>query len=139
MFATIVQAVLDIRYRKGNGVPKGDILRTFKANEYWLMDAVEYPINNIDGKRASDDIRKGHINRGIPNLLERISTLRAENGDTDITIVLIKNLVYECLVQPLRQFGNSVGYSVPQDHPIGFPRYYGDPETIEGIRSVICP
>lgn len=135
LFATIVQAVLDIRYRKGNGVPKGDLLRSFKANEYWLMDAVEYPINKIDGKRTPDSIRKGHINRGKSNLLSRISTLREENGDADITIVLIKNLVYECLVQPLRQSG----YSVPQVGPIGFPRYYGDPATIEGIRSAIWP
>jgi hypothetical protein len=133
LFATIVQAVLDIRYRIGNDVPKRDILRSFKANEYWLMDAVEYPINRIDGNRTSDSIRKGYIIRGIANLLARISTLRAENGDTNFTIVLIKNLVYECLAQPLRQSD----YSVPQVGPIGFPRYYGDPATIEGIRSAI--
>jgi hypothetical protein len=133
LFATIVQAVLDIRYRKGNGVPKEHVLRSFKANENWLMDAVEYPINKIDGKRTSDSVRKKHIDREKSNLLERISTLRVENGDTEITIVLIKNLVYECLAQPLRQSC----YCVPQGGPIGFPRYYGDPVTIEGIKRAI--
>ena len=135
LFTTIVQAVLDIRYRKRYGVSKEHVLRSFKANEFWLMDAVEYPINNIYGKRTSDSIRKGHINRGKSNLLARLSALREENGDTDITIVLIKNLVYECLAQPLRQSG----YYVPQVGPIGFPRYYGDPVTIEGIKSAIWP
>ena len=135
LFATIVQAVLDIRYRKGRGVPKEHVLRSFKENEYWLMDAVEYPINKIDGRRTSDGVRKEHIIRGKSNLLSRISALRAENDDTNITIVLIKNLVYECLAQSLRQSG----YTVPQVGPIGFPGFHGDPATIGGIKRAIWP
>ena len=134
LFSTIVHAVLEIRYRKSDGVPKKSILQCFQENGNWLMDAVEHPINKLNGKRTSDNVRKEYIDREKSNLLARISALRAENGDTDITIVLVKNLVYECLAQPLRQSG----YYVPQVGPIGFPRYYGDPATIGGIRSAIA-
>lgn len=134
LFASIVRAVLDVRYRKSDGVPKKSILQSFQANGNWLMDAVEYPINNIDGKRTSDSVRKKYIDKEKSNLLARISALRAENGATRITVVLIKNLVYECLGQPLRQSG----FYVPQLGPIGFPRYYEDPATIRGIRSAIA-
>lgn len=133
LFTAVVQAVLGIRYRKQDGVPKECVLRRFQAKGYWLMDAVEYPINKIDGKKTSDAFRKEKIENWKPNLLARIAALDAENSGTDITIVLIKNLVFESLAKPLRQ----AGYHVPQTGPIGFPRYHGDPATIEGINSAI--
>jgi hypothetical protein len=136
LFTTIVEAVLgkDFLYRKRGDLPKDSVLRRFQEKGYWLMDAVEYPINNIGGKKTSDSARKRHIEQGKAKMLARVASLHAENGDTDITIVLIKNLVYECLAKPLRQ----AGYYVPQAGPIGFPRYHGDPKTIKGIKSAIA-
>ncbi len=133
LFGAIVEAVLNIRYRKAGAEPKARVLRDFQANGNWLMDAVEYPINNIGGKKTSEGIRRDHIERTKSNLLLRIAALRAENGGRNFTVVLIKNLVYECLAQPLRQSG----YQVPQIGPIGFPRYHGDPATINGIRRAL--
>lgn len=133
-FATIVQAALDIKYRKRDGIPKERVLQCFQEKGYWLMDAVAYPINKINGQTTSDSVRRKHIERGKSNLLARIALLHEENGGTEITIVLIKNLVFECLAQPLRQ----AGYCVPQVGPISFPRYYGDKATIEGIKSALA-
>ena len=134
LFATIIQAVLKIKYTKRGKVSKDHLLRCFKEKGYWLMDAVENPINkNKNGQKTSDKERKKCIEKGISNLLERIALLHAENGGTDIKIVLIKNLVYDCLSEPLRQ----AGYYVPQGGPIGFPRWYGDRATIKGIGKVI--
>ena len=130
LFCTIVEAVLNVRYRKRGAEPKARLLQNFQANGNWLMDAVEYPINKVGGKKTSDGIRRDHIERAKSNLLSRIAALRAKNGGRNFTIVLIKNLVYECLAQSLRQSG----YHVPQIGPIGFPRYHGDPATINGIR-----
>jgi hypothetical protein len=135
LFTTIAEAVLGITYRKSGGVPKIIVLQEFQSKGYWLIDAVEYPINKIDGRKTSDSERKRLIDANRSKLLKRIASLRAENRATDMSIILIKNLVYECLAEPLRQ---QVGCSVPQTGPIGFPRYHGDSATIEGIRSALA-
>ncbi len=133
LFATIVEAVLGITYRKHGGVPKTEVLKEFQSKGYWLMDAVEYPINKIDGRKTTDSYRRSLIVKERNGLLERLALLRAENQDNDMTIILIKNLIYECLVEPLRK----ERYCLLQAGSIGFPRYHGDPETIEGIKSAL--
>jgi hypothetical protein len=134
LFATIVEAALPIKKYQKRSCNKRELLRYFQENGFWLIDAVEYPINKINGERTSSSIRKEHIEKGRAELLARVASLNAKNGGTDIAIVLIKNLVYECLLEPLRQ----AGYCVPQDGPIGFPRWHGDPNTIRGIKSAIA-
>ncbi len=109
LFATIAQAVLGITYRKRGSVPKGKVLQEFQLKGYWLMDAVEYPIKKINGRKTSDSERKRFIDTNRNKLLERVASLRVGNQATDMSIILIKNLVYECLAEPLRQGG----YSVP--------------------------
>lgn len=131
--ATIVQAVLKITYRKRNGPRKADVLRQFQAKGYWLMDAVEHPINKIGDKRIPERERKNLIEDESPNLLKRISALGLGNHRIEMAVVLIKNLVYECLVQPLRQ----AGCWIPQHRAIGFPRWYEDENTIKGISNVL--
>jgi hypothetical protein len=134
LFATIVQAVLGIAYRKRNGMRKADVLRLFQAKGCWLMDAVERPINKIEGRRTSERERKNLIEKERARLLKRIHALDRENQPNEMAVVLIKNLVYECLAGPLRK----AGYCVPQAQAIGFPRYRSDPATIEGIKSAIA-
>jgi hypothetical protein len=134
LFATIAQAVLGITYRKRGEVPKAEILQELKSKGYWLMDAVEYPINKIDGRKTSDNERKRFIDTNRSKLLERVASLRVDNQTTDMPIIMIKNLVYECLAEPLRQGG----YSVPQAGPIGFPRYHCDSKTVIGIKSALA-
>ena len=134
LFATIVQAVLGITYRKRNGVRKADVLRQFQAKGCWLMDAVERPINKIDDRTTPERERKNLIEEESTRLLKRIAALDGERQPNEMAVVLIKNLVYECLVEPLRQ----AGYCVPQARAIGFPRYHRDPATIEGIKSALA-
>jgi hypothetical protein len=134
LFATIVQAVLGITYFKKAGPRKAEILRQFQSERYWLMDAVERPINKIDGRRTSDGERKPLIEMEQNRLFERIAALNTDKQSNDMSIVLIKDLVYKCLAEPLRK----TGYRVPQVGKIGFPRYERDPATIEGIRSALA-
>jgi len=133
LFATIVQAALGKPYRKRDGEPQAEVLREFQSRGYWLMDAVDYPINKIDGRKVSDRERKNLIDNERTRLFERIDAIRKNNGAVGLSIVLIKRLVYECLAGPLRQ----AGYSVPHSDPIGFPSYHGDRRTIKGIQSAL--
>lgn len=133
LFATIAEAALGITYRKHGSVTKAEVLKEFQSKGYWLMDAVEYPINKVGGRRTSESFRKELIYKERNKLLKRIALLRARNQATNMTIILIKNLVYECLAEQLQQ----KGYALPQFGPIGFPRYHRDPATINGIRNAL--
>jgi hypothetical protein len=99
------------------------------------MDAVEYPINRIDGRRTSDRERRVIIENQSSALLQRIATLRAEHClAPDAAVVLIKSLVYDVLAERLRLGG----YNVPQRGAIAFPRYHGDLATVQGIRDALA-
>ena len=134
LFATIVQAVLGIAYYKRAGLRKAEVLRQFQTEGYWLMDAVERPINKIDGRKTSDAEREPLIEKAQTRLFEKIAALNADKQSNDMSIVLIKDLVYTCLADPLRKSG----YHVPQDEKIGFPRWERDPLTIAGIKSALA-
>lgn len=134
LFATIVQAMFGITYLKKTGLRKTEVLRQFQTEGYWLIDAVERPINKIDGRKTSDGERKLLMEMDQNRLFERIAALNADKQSNDMSIVLIKDLVYKCLAEPLRQ----TGYHVPQGGKIGFPRWERDPLTIAGIKSALA-
>jgi len=53
LFATLVKALYDIDYRKRDG-NKAQLLRRMQKDHFWLIDAVEYPINRKDGRVVSE-------------------------------------------------------------------------------------
>lgn len=71
LFATIIQAVLGITYRKESSRHKADILRQFQEQGYWLMDAVEYPINKMGGHKSSNVQRMKIITEESARLLKK--------------------------------------------------------------------
>ena len=131
LFATVIKAVLSKTYRKRQGPSKTELLRELQAEGIWLIDAVEYPINKIGDKPRSDAKRRCLIDKESADLFKRLALV---GKSAEMSIVLIKNLVYQCLAEPIR----NLGYHVPQTMPIGFPRYYRDPKTIEGIQSALA-
>jgi len=133
LFATIVQAVFGITYRKRNRWRKIRFLRAMQLRGYWLMDAVHYPINRIGGRKVNSRARERFIKRERFKLLRRIAKLASQNRGSLRAIVLIKNIVYQALAKTLRH----AGYNVPQPGPIGFPRWHRDPATIDGIRTAL--
>jgi len=60
LFGTLVEAALGVKYRKHHGT-KPALLHQFQSEGFWLMDAVGYPINTIEGRRTSDRERKAIV------------------------------------------------------------------------------
>lgn len=133
LFATIIKAVLDIKFRKKTD-NKADLLREFQARGYWLIDACEQPINRIRGEINSSQNRAKAIEANAENLLVRLGNLRNENIlRSDSGIIIIKKVVYEVLGQTLLD----VGFQVLQKGKIDFPKYHFDRDTIMGIRDAL--
>ena len=134
LFATVVEAIYDANYRKSDG-NKEELLRQFQTDGYWLIDAVEYPINRVNGQKISESDRALEMRANTTNLFSRLDSLRRDKLLLpDAGIILIKNLVFEILAQPLSE----AGYRVLHCRKIGFPRYHRDRDTIQGIRKALA-
>jgi len=133
LFATISKALYDINYRKSDR-NKLELLERLKRDGYWLIDAVERPINRIDDKITTEKERGQLIREEIPTLLLRLDKLQ-ETGiiDPETGIILIKKIVFNVLFTVLSQRG----FNVLNDSKIDFPKYYNDRDTISGIRKAL--
>jgi len=133
LFATIVKAIYDIDYRK-DPERKRELLNRMKQDGYWLMDAVEEPINRDASGNIGKRRREEAIQRNIPSLLQRLSEFRASGELGDETgIILIKRNVWDLVSAPLRD----AGYNVLNQGKIDFPKYYRDRDTVAGVRALL--
>ena len=129
LFATVIFALYGIRYKK-DPVLKESLLQKFRADGFWLMDAVEYPINNIPKPHRPEKVRAD-----LPNLLGRLNSLRQE-GVLDETsgIAIIMEDVWKLLAPVLAEQGY---YILNRNRYIGFPGYYYDQRTVDEIRKIL--
>ncbi|MHA1191647.1 MAG: hypothetical protein ACTSP9_05050 [Promethearchaeota archaeon] len=87
----IIKGVFSEEYNKTN---KKRWLSELRDNGFFLIDAVEYPIDNLpEGKERND-----HIKKNIPILIEKIKDL--VNNNTKI--ILIKRNIFEILIKKLK-------------------------------------
>ncbi len=108
---------------------KSDFLKRLRDEGYFLIDAVEYPINNIQGKNREPVIREE-----AENLLVRLNELKLRNNiDSSTKIILIKISVFNTLQELLKENG----YNVLNDGKIDFPKYYNDRDVISDIRKLL--
>jgi len=108
---------------------KNDFLKKLKGQGYFLIDAVEYPINNIKGKNREPIIREES-----ENLLVRLNELKQRNKIDSLTkIILIKVSVFNVLHKLLKE----KGYNVLNNAKIDFPKYYNDRDVIREIRRLL--
>ena len=108
---------------------KSDFLNRLKNEGYFLIDAVEYPINNIKGRD-----REHLIKEESGNLLNRLNELNKKNKiDSSTKIILIKVSVFNALYTLLKKYG----YIVLNDSKIDFPKYYNDRDVIREIRRLL--
>ena len=132
LFATIIKAVFDVNYHKADG-NKAELLRRFRRKGFWLLDAVNVPINKLAGQRTSPKERNCLISNSIPDLLGRLDRLKKRGViDYRTGIILIKKIVYQILSPVLI----TKGYNVLNSRHIDFPKYYRDRDTIREIRLV---
>jgi hypothetical protein len=103
----VVEALYSANYHKSDG-NKATLLRRFQKDGYFLMDAVEVPINRINGRKTPPSEREAMIKAHLPSLLERLHVLRQQRVLSSRTgVILIKKLVFETLAEELVVSENS--------------------------------
>lgn len=127
LLATVTTAVLG----DGKGYTRNDskieFLKTLKDKGYFLIDAVDYPINTTDNRN-----RELIIQKEVDNLIDRLKEL--ENKIDGYTkIILIKKSVFNILNNTLKQ----KGYNILNKAKIDFPKYYNNRDTIKEIRNLL--
>lgn len=106
----------DVRKKQAN-------LAKLQADGFWLIDAVEYPIN-----RDSDPERRESITRSLPGLVKRCQELAPRRG-----VIICHGGVYEIVADRLRAEGSSVLH----DEPLPFPLPYLRARFVEGARAAL--
>jgi hypothetical protein len=129
LFATILYAMTGESYTKATG-PKAPLLQRLRDEGYWLIDAVEHPINDVPPKNRPEIVRKG-----LPDLLERLAEMRSEGVLDDSTgLAIIKNDVWATIAPTLVENRYRV---LNRDAAIGFPGYHRDRRTVAAIRKAV--
>ena len=103
---------------KYRGSYKEACLKRLKSDGFFLIDAVEYPIDQFgkDMKR-----RNRHIRINFNTLIEKIEKLKDESHfDKYTKIILIKNNIFEELGEDLKE----KGFNVLNEKSLPFP-YWG--------------
>ena len=129
LLATITTALLG----GGKGYTKNDskieFLKTLQDKGYFLIDAVEYPINITNNRN-----RELIIEKETDNLIDRLKDLESQNKiDRYTKIILIKKSVFNVLSNTLKQ----KGYNILNKTKVDFPKYYNDRDTIREIRNLL--
>ena len=102
---------------------KAAVLGRLKADGFWLIDAVECPINKLP-----DKARRNAIAAAAPRLVERCQELAPERG-----VIVCHSLVYELVAPQL------VAAAVPVLHnePLPFPLGNWRAQFVSGARAAL--
>jgi hypothetical protein len=102
---------------------KPAVLHRLREDGFWLIDAVEYPVNKLG---SSDRARA--INAGVPRLIARCIELGPERG-----AIICHGKVYAATAQALRDAGVPVLHDVALPFPLGNWRA----RFVEGFRRAL--
>jgi hypothetical protein len=102
---------------------KTDVLERLKDDGYWLIDAVESPIN-----KSSSSARRTAIRSAAPALVERCRRL-----DPAIGIIICHTVVYKEAAHKL----HAAGLKVLHDRPLPFPLGNWRADFVRGFRQAI--
>ncbi|HEX9991046.1 MAG TPA: hypothetical protein VGE45_21510 [Chloroflexia bacterium] len=110
-------------YETINEYDKTKVLERLRDDGYWLIDAVESPINNL-GKPA----RRRAIKEGIPGLVTRCQKLAPEHG-----VIICHSVVYKFSAARLIDGG----VSILQNGPLRFPLGNWRADFVHGMRQAL--
>jgi hypothetical protein len=131
-FQNIILAALDIKYQREIH-DKKKILNLFKNKGFHLIDAVEFPINELD-----DFSRKKILIQNKYFLIEKLKVLKKSGLVYPKTkIILIKNLVYEVLKEFLETNEEIAFDRLYGIKCLGYPGYYSDQRFINKLKNII--
>lgn len=91
---------------------KPRVLRRLTADGFWLIDAVDTPVNKLRPSERAVAIRKS-----LPDLLERCRVLAPERG-----VITCKKNIYDEVAPTLRAAGVAVLNTRPLPFPLGNTR-----------------
>ncbi|MDP8942579.1 MAG: hypothetical protein M3N16_00415 [Actinomycetota bacterium] len=103
---------------------KPGVLRRLQADGFWLVDAVEHPIN-----KAASSARRAAVRAGVPGLVERCRRLAPRRG-----VVVCHGLVYELAAPALR----AAGVRLLHDEPLPFPLGNWRSQFVAGMRRALA-
>jgi hypothetical protein len=123
LFKNIMQVLFPDDYEQYRN-DKAKLLKIFKENGFFLIDACEYPINQY--KKRNEFIKNEY-----PNLVRRIRKIINEKTK----IVLIKKNVYQLLFDSLKKDGFNV---INQKH-LNFPSCGNQKKFREKLSALLNP
>jgi hypothetical protein len=128
--AGFADAAVDKASRLGAEVPEGvladkpAVLRRLRADGFWLIDAVDQPINHL-----SPGPRRAAITAAVPQLVARCCDLAPRRG-----VVICHRVVHQLTVPSLR----AAGVRVLHDQPLPFPLGNWRAEFVAGLRRALA-
>lgn len=102
---------------------KAVILDRLKADGFWLIDAVEHPVNKLPSRA-----RRRAIADGVPALVRQCQEHAPERG-----VIVCHSLVYASVVPALR----AGGVCVLHDNPLPFPLPNWRSRFVSGVRDAL--
>jgi len=103
---------------------KQAVLRRLQAAGFWLIDAVDRPVNHLP-----PGPRRAAITAAVPRLIARCCDLKPHRG-----VVICHRVVYQLTVPSLR----AAGVPVLHDQPLPFPLGNWRAEFVAGFRSALA-
>lgn len=102
---------------------KPSVLARLRDDGFWLIDAVEHPINKV-----STSARRSAILTGVPRLIDRCRELCPSRG-----VIICHGKVYEAAAPALR----SEGVRILHDGPLPFPLGNWRAQFVTGMRRAL--
>jgi hypothetical protein len=104
-------------------VDKPAVLRRLQADGFWLIDAVDRPVNHLPPKP-----RRAAITAAVPQLVARCRDLAPRRG-----VIICHKVVYQLTTPSLRD----ADVRVLHDQPLPFPLGNWRAEFIAGLRRAL--
>lgn len=102
---------------------KPAVLRRLQADGFWLIDAVDQPINHLP-----PGLRRAAITDAVPQLVARCGALAPRRG-----VIICHRVVYQLTTPSLR----NAGVRVLHDQPLPFPLGNWRADFVAGLRQAL--
>lgn len=102
---------------------KPAVLGRIRADGFWLIDAVDEPVNKLGSAARAEAIAAG-----VPRLVKRCIELAPELG-----VIICHGKVYAAAAQPLRE----AGVALLHDEPLPFPLGNWRAAFVRGFRQAV--
>jgi hypothetical protein len=131
LFYSLVKAIFDFDFN--NAIDdRSTYLKRFCESGFFLIDAVDYPINKSkDWVNIRNIDREEIIRINKFRFLKRISMLsQTKHISSETKVILIKESVY-------KTYNSCDHFNIQNKGPLPFPSYYKEPRFVAAVKSLI--